>query len=128
MGQYSVRGRAEQSATLLWQGRNNGKHSGKGRGIKVSKFLLAPLHLSRKCGENMKTADVSVHNLKDQFVPHFHCKLPSVIKSFYMKTFHILQFTKWQPTPVFLLEYPLDTGAWWAIVHGISKSRTRPSN
>ena len=93
MGQYSVRGRAEQSATLLWQGRHNGKHSGEDRGIKVSNFLLAPLHFSRRCGESMKADGVSVHNLKEQFVPHLHCKLPSVSKSFYMKTFHILQFT-----------------------------------
>ena len=27
-------------------------------------------------------------------------------------------------TPVFLLENPMDRGAWWAIVHGVTKSRT----
>ena len=31
---------------------------------------------------------------------------------------------KWQPTPVFLLENPMDGGAWWAIVHGVAKSQT----
>ena len=27
---------------------------------------------------------------------------------------------KWQPTPVFLMENPMDRGAWLAIVHGVS--------
>ena len=31
----------------------------------------------------------------------------------------------WQPTPVFLLENPMDRGAWWATVHGVAKSWTR---
>ena len=31
----------------------------------------------------------------------------------------------WQPTPVFLLESPLDQGVWQATVHGTSQSRTR---
>ena len=26
------------------------------------------------------------------------------------------------------LENPMDGGAWWATVHGVAKSRTRPSN
>ena len=26
------------------------------------------------------------------------------------------------------LENPMDGEAWWAIVHGVAKSRTRPSN
>ena len=25
---------------------------------------------------------------------------------------------EWQPTPVFLLENPMDGGAWWTTVHG----------
>ena len=29
----------------------------------------------------------------------------------------------WQPTLVFLLENPMDRGAWWATVHGVAKSR-----
>ena len=29
---------------------------------------------------------------------------------------------KWQPTPLFLPEEPMDRGVWWATVHGISKS------
>ena len=29
---------------------------------------------------------------------------------------------KWQPTPVFLPENPMDRGAWQATVHGIAKS------
>ena len=32
---------------------------------------------------------------------------------------------KWQPIPVFLLEYPMDREAWWATVHRITKSQTQ---
>ena len=32
--------------------------------------------------------------------------------------------SQWHPTPVLLLENPMDGGAWWATVHGIAKSRT----
>ena len=35
---------------------------------------------------------------------------------------------KWQPTPVCLLGNPMDGGAWWDIVHGVAKTRTRLSN
>ena len=28
---------------------------------------------------------------------------------------------KWQPIPVFLLENPMDRGAWWAVVHGVAE-------
>ena len=35
---------------------------------------------------------------------------------------------KWQPTPVFCLENPMDRGAWWATVHGVAKSQTLLSN
>ena len=31
---------------------------------------------------------------------------------------------KWQLTPVFFLENPMDRGAWWATVHGVVKSWT----
>ena len=31
---------------------------------------------------------------------------------------------KWQPTSVFLPEYPIDRGAWLATVHGVTKSQT----
>ena len=31
---------------------------------------------------------------------------------------------KWQPTPVFLLENPMDRGAWRATVHVVAKDRT----
>ena len=31
---------------------------------------------------------------------------------------------QWHPTPVLLLENPMDGGAWWAAVHGVTKSRT----
>ena len=26
----------------------------------------------------------------------------------------------WQPTPYFCLENPMDRGAWWAMVHGVT--------
>ena len=32
---------------------------------------------------------------------------------------------KWQPTPVFLPGHLMDRGAWWATVHGVTKSRTQ---
>ena len=32
---------------------------------------------------------------------------------------------KWQPTPVFLPENFMDIGAWWAIVHGVTRSWTQ---
>ena len=35
---------------------------------------------------------------------------------------------KWQPTPVFLPGKSMDRGAWWAILHGVAKSRTRLSD
>ena len=31
---------------------------------------------------------------------------------------------KWQPTPVFFLENPMDREAWKTTVHGIAKSQT----
>ena len=31
----------------------------------------------------------------------------------------------WQPTPVFLLENPMDRGAWWAAVHMVAESQTQ---
>jgi len=39
----------------------------------------------------------------------------------------ILWRRKWQHTPIFLLGNPMDRGAWWAAVHGVTKSRTRLS-
>ena len=35
---------------------------------------------------------------------------------------------KWQPTSVFLLQNPMDRGAWQAIVRGLAKSQTFLSN
>ena len=35
---------------------------------------------------------------------------------------------KWQSTPVYCLENPMDGGAWKAAVHGVPKSQTRLSN
>ena len=35
---------------------------------------------------------------------------------------------KWKPTPVFLLENPMDRGAWRATVHGAAESQTRLSD
>ena len=34
---------------------------------------------------------------------------------------------KWQPIPGFLMENPIDGGAWRATVHGIAQSRTELS-
>ena len=31
---------------------------------------------------------------------------------------------KWQLTPVFLPDNPMDRGVWWAIVMGVAKSQT----
>ena len=31
---------------------------------------------------------------------------------------------KWQPTPVLLLENPMDGGGWWSAVDGVAKSQT----
>ena len=39
----------------------------------------------------------------------------------------ILWRRKWQPISVFLLENPMDKGAWQAIVHGVAKSWTQLS-
>ena len=36
-----------------------------------------------------------------------------------------LRRRQWQPTPVLLLENPMDGGALWAAVHGVAGSRTR---
>ena len=35
---------------------------------------------------------------------------------------------KWQPTPIFSPGKFVDRGAWWTIVHGVAKSRTRLSD
>jgi len=35
---------------------------------------------------------------------------------------------QWHPIPVLLPGNPMDGGAWWAAVHGVSKSRTRLSD
>ena len=35
---------------------------------------------------------------------------------------------KWQSTPVFFLENPMDRGAWRATVHGVTQSQTRLSD
>ena len=32
------------------------------------------------------------------------------------------------PLQYFCLEYPMDGGAWWAAVHGVTKSRTQMSD
>ena len=31
----------------------------------------------------------------------------------------------WQPAPVFLPKSPIDRGAWWPTVHGVTKSQTQ---
>ena len=35
---------------------------------------------------------------------------------------------QWQPTQYSCLENPMDGGAWWTAVHGVSKSQTQLSN
>ena len=37
----------------------------------------------------------------------------------------ILQRRSWQFTPVFLSWNPMDKGAWWATVHGVTQSQTQ---
>ena len=39
-----------------------------------------------------------------------------------------LVLRRWHPTPVLLPGKSMDGGAWWAAVHGVSKSRTRLSD
>ena len=36
--------------------------------------------------------------------------------------------SSWHPTPVLCLENPMDGGAWYAVIHGVAKSRTRLSD
>ena len=40
----------------------------------------------------------------------------------------IFQRRQWHPTPDSCLENPMDGGAWWAAVHGVTESRTRLSD
>ena len=40
----------------------------------------------------------------------------------------ISQRRRWHPTQYSRLENPMDRGAWWAAVHGVTRSRTRLSN
>ena len=35
---------------------------------------------------------------------------------------------RWHPTPVLLLENPMDGGAWCTVVHGVARSRTQLSD
>ena len=35
---------------------------------------------------------------------------------------------QWHPTPVLLLENPMDGRAWWAAVHGVAQGRTQLSD
>ena len=46
--------------------------------------------------------------------------------------FHSLVFymqrRQWHPTPVLLLANSMVGGAWWAAVHGVTRSRTRLSD
>ena len=43
--------------------------------------------------------------------------------SYHGLTVAVHPWWQWQPTPVFLLENPLDRGAWRAAVHGVTQSR-----
>ena len=40
----------------------------------------------------------------------------------------LIRKRQWHPTPVPLLENPMGGGAWWAAVHGVTKSRMRLSD
>ena len=53
---------------------------------------------------------------------------PSRAVVFFTK--HSLPFRRrqWHPTPVLLLETPMDGGAWWAAVLGVTNSRIRLSD
>jgi len=41
---------------------------------------------------------------------------------------HTRRRRQWQATPVLLLENPMDGGAWWATVHGVTTSRSQLSD
>ena len=67
------------------------------------------------------------------FIPLFfvvHCG-----SHYHLKLYHLCADSstvrrrrQWQPTPALLPENPMDGGAWWAAVHGVTESRTRLSN
>ena len=87
--------------------------------------------LSNKCYSFMKLSLVSLAS-SDLYFFQIHrilidlSGLSHPSQSFYLRSL-LNRFTwrrTWQPTPVFLLENPMDTGAWWAVVHGVTKSQT----
>ena len=47
---------------------------------------------------------------------------------FHLHPNHLLITHPTPPLQYSCLENPMDGGAWWATVHGVAKSRTRPSN
>ena len=55
--------------------------------------------------------------------PTCQCRRPKR-QGFYPWVGKIPWTRAWQPTPVFLLENPMDKGAWWATVHRVAKSQT----
>ena len=54
----------------------------------------------------------------------------SLINSFFSSSgteydYIYFKYQRWHPTPVLLLGKSMDRGAWWAAVHGVTKSRAR---
>ena len=82
---------------------------------------------------------LTIHN-KEKYSPTY-CEVFAVVFFSSLYSFKILYEIQiirlcavimwrrqWHPTPVLLLENPMDRGAWQAAVHGVAKSRTRLSD
>ena len=75
--------------------------------------------------------DVNIANSK--FIHLFKkvlytCCTQDTSLAFYLNVDLLTRRRQWHPTPVLLLENPMDGGAWWAAVHGVAKSRMRLSD
>ena len=69
--------------------------------------------------------DVNIANSK--FIHLFKkvlytCCTQDTSLAFYLNVDLLTRRRQWHPTPVLLLENPMDGGAWWAADHGVTKS------